>query len=83
MRVKKTDIFLFSGQVQKEDGSSVPEQRVVVAKSDELAIKAINESDPMFRTVGYATLADYEKCVSDLRAVATGSTKKWKLVIAR
>lgn len=79
-------VFLFSGQTveQKVGGregiSPVVAQRVVVAQDAVEAAKRLAQEEPAFRTLGFASLADYEDIARRLRDVAEGRSSEWSIV---
>lgn len=81
-------VFLFSGQTVEQkvggrEGTS-PEvlQRVVVAEDIVSAAQLLAQKEPAFRTLGVASLADYEDTARRLRDVAEGTSNEWSILIA-
>lgn len=81
-------VFLFSGQTveQKVGGREgiSPEvlKRVVVAEDIVSAAQLLVQQEPAFRTLGVASLADYEDTARRLRDVAEGSSNEWSILTA-
>ena len=79
-------VFLFSGQTveqkvgSREGISSVVTQYVVIAKDAIEAEGLLVKEAPEFRSLGSASLADYEDAVIRLRAVAEGRSTEWPML---
>lgn len=84
--IDPTRVFLISGQIaeqkvgRREGVGSTVVQRVVVADDAVGAYQCLASTEPAFKPIGLASLADYEDSARRLRAVAEGRSEEWVLL---
>ncbi|WP_304350877.1 hypothetical protein [Comamonas testosteroni] len=83
--IDATKVFLISGQEavvkvgDRRGVSPAATQRVVIAADAEAAMRKLAEKEPGFKSLGIASLFDYESTVQRLHAVISGESTEWVL----
>lgn len=78
-------VFLISGQESvakvgdRRGVSPAATQRVVIADDAEAALLKLADIEPGFKSLGIASLKDYESTVQRLHAVISGDSTEWVL----
>lgn len=80
-------VFLISGQeavnkVGNRRGSSPSiTQRVVIAGDAGQAMRKLSQKEPEFKSLGVASLEDYETTAQRIRAALSGANTEWTVYV--